>query len=130
MKISYSKLFVTNQDEALTFYTEKLGFVKKTDITNGDYRWLTVVSPEDQHGPELILELSSNPAAATFQKAIFEQGNPAANFDVADVHAEYERLKGLGVTFTTEATEVMSGVTIAVLNDTCGNLIQIQKTAK
>ncbi len=129
MKISFSKLFVTNQDTALGFYTEKLGFVKKTDITNGGYRWLTVVSPEDQNGTELILELNSNPVAATFQKALFEQGNPAANFDAADVRAEYDRLTALGVTFATEPTDVMPGVTIAVLNDTCGNLIQIQKTA-
>lgn len=129
MKIAYSKLFVTNQEEALKFYTEKLGFAKKTDIANGDYRWLTVVSPEDQSGTELILELNSNPAAATFQKALFEQGNPAANFDAIDVHAEHERLKELGVHFTMEPTEVMQGVTIAILDDTCGNLIQIQKTA-
>lgn len=128
MKITYTKIFVNDQDKALKFYTESLGFVKKGDVTAGEYRWLTVVSPDDQDGAELILELNDNPAAKTYQKAMFEQNIPAANFDVSDVRAEYERLQKLGVTFTTEPTEVMEGVTIAVLDDTCGNLIQIQKT--
>ncbi|HTE21934.1 MAG TPA: VOC family protein [Candidatus Limnocylindria bacterium] len=130
MKISYTKIFVNDQDKALKFYTETLGFVKKTDITKGEYRWLTVVSPEDQNGTELILEKNDDPAAKTYQKAIFEQGNDAANFDVSDVQAEYERLTGLGVKFTMEPTEVMEGVTVAMLDDTCGNLIQIQKTGQ
>jgi len=129
MKISYSKIYVDDQNKALTFYTENLGFVKKTEITNGDYKWLTVVSPDDQNGTELILELNSNPATKTYQESMFKQGTPAANFDVSDVQSEYERLNGLGVKFTTEPTEVMPGVTVAVFDDTCGNLIQIQKTA-
>ena len=126
MKIIYTKVFVSDQDKALKFYTQILGFVKKSDIGAGDYRWLTVVSPEDQTGTELILELNDNPAAKTYQKAIFEQSIPAANFGVSDVHAEHERLKKLGVKFTMEPSEVMENVTIAVFQDTCGNLIQIQ----
>lgn len=128
MKISFSKIYVDDQDKALEFYTEKLGFVKKTDIKNGDYRWLTVVSPEAKDGTELILEKNDNPAAKTYQQALFEQGIDAVNFDVADVKAEYERLNGLGVKFTMEPTSVMPGVIVAVLDDTCGNLIQIQQT--
>jgi predicted enzyme related to lactoylglutathione lyase len=126
MKIIYTKVFVNDQDKALKFYTQTLGFLKKSDITAGDYRWLTVVSAEDQNGTELILELNDNPAAKTYQKAIFEQSTPAANFGVSDVHAEHERLKKLDVKFTMEPTEVMENVTIAVFDDTCGNLIQIQ----
>lgn len=129
MKIKLTKIFVDDQDKALKFYTEILGFVKKNDITAGQYRWLTVVSPDDQNGTELLLELNDNPAAKTYQKAIFKQGIPAANFGVSDVRAEHERLKGLGVTFTMEPTQVMEHVTIAVFDDTHGNLIQIQQTA-
>ena len=130
MKISYTKLYVNDQEKALAVYTEKLGFVKKNDVSNSGYRWLTVVSPEDQSGVELILELNSDPAAKTFQGALFGQGSPAANFDVDDVQSEFDRLKSQGVEFTTEPTEVMPGVTIAILDDGCGNLIQIQKTQK
>ena len=128
MKIILTSVFVDDQAEALKFYTETLGFVKKSDITNGPYRWLTVVSPDDKNGTELVLEPNGNPVAKTYQKAIFEQGIPATSFGVSDVRAEYERLKKLGVKFTKEPTEVMKGVTIAVLDDTLGNLIQIQKT--
>ncbi len=128
MRIVLTSVFVDDQDKALEFYTEKLGFVKKRDVAAGQYRWLTVVSPEDQNGTELVLEPNDNPAASTYQQAIFEQGIPATSFAVSDVRAEYERLKALGVTFTTEPTEVMPHVTIAVLDDTCGNLIQIQQT--
>ena len=128
MKIILTSVFVDDQAEALKFYTETLGFVKKSDITNGPYRWLTVVSPDDKNGTELVLEPNGNPVAKIYQKAIFEQGIPATSFGVSDVHAEYERLKKLGVKFKKEPTEVMKGVTIAVLNDTVGNLIQIQKT--
>ena len=128
MKIIYTSLFVNDQDKALKFYTETLGFGKKSDIAAGEYRWLAVVSPEDQNGTELVLEPNDNPAAKTYQKAIFEQGIPAASFVVSDVGAEYKRLKGLGVKFTMEPTEVMPGVTIARFEDTVGNLIQIQKT--
>jgi predicted enzyme related to lactoylglutathione lyase len=130
MKIILTKVFVNDQDKALKFYTETLGFVKKSDITGGEYRWLTVVSPEDQNGTELILELNDNPAAKTYQKAIFEQNIPATNFGVLDVRMEHERLKKLGVKFTMEPTEVMEQVTIAVFDDTCGNLIQIQQTGQ
>ena len=126
MKIIYTKVFVNDQDKALKFYTQILGFVKKSDIIAGDYRWLTVVSPEDQNGTELILERNNNPAAKNYQKAIFEQSIPAINFGVSDVHAEYERLKNLGVKFTMQPSEVMENVTIAVFDDTCGNLIQLQ----
>ena len=129
MKIIHTSVFVNDQDKALKFYTEILGFVKKSDIPAGQYRWLTVVSPDDQNGTELVLEPNDNPAAKTYQKAIFEQGIPATSFGVSDVRAEHERLKKLGVTFTTEPTEVMKGVTIARFDDTCGNLIQIQQTA-
>ena len=130
MKIIYTSVFVNDQDKALKFYTETLGFVKKSDVTAGEYRWLTVVSPDDQNGTELVLELNDNPAAKTYQKAIFEQGIPATSFGVSDVRAEHERLKKLGVKFTMEPTEVMKDVTIAVFDDTCGNLIQIQQTAQ
>ncbi len=126
MKIIYTKVFVNDQDKALKFYTQILGFLKKSDIVAGDYRWLTVVSPEDQNGTELILELNDNPAAKTYQEAIFEQSIPATNFVVSDVHIDYERLKKLGVKFTMQPSEVMENVTIAVFDDTCGNLIQIQ----
>lgn len=126
MKIIYTKVFVNDQDKALKFYTQILGFLKKSDIVAGDYRWLTVVSPEDQNGTELILERNNNPAAKNYQKAIFEQSIPAINFGVSDVHAEYERLKNLGVKFTMQPSEVMENVTIAVFDDTCGNLIQLQ----
>jgi predicted enzyme related to lactoylglutathione lyase len=126
MKIIYTKVFVNDQDKALKFYTQILGFVKKSDIVAGDYRWLTVVSPEDQNGTELILERNDNPAAKNYQKAIFEQSIPATNFGVSDVHIDYKRLKKLGVKFTIEPSEVMENVTIAVFDDTCGNLIQIQ----
>ena len=126
MKIIYTKVFVNDQDKALKFYTQILGFVKKSDIGAGDCRWLTVVSPEDQNGTELILERNNNPAAKNYQKAIFEQSIPAINFGVSDVHAEYERLKNLGVKFTMQPSEVLENVPIAVFDDTCGNLIQLQ----
>lgn len=113
MKIIYTKIFVNDQDKALKLYTETMGFVKKSDITAEEYRWLTVVSPDDQNGIELILELNDNPAAKAYQKAIFEQSIPATNFGVSDVHEEHERLKKLGVKFTMEPTEVMENVTIA-----------------
>jgi predicted enzyme related to lactoylglutathione lyase len=130
MKIIHTSVFVDDQDKALKFYAETLGFMKKSDITAGQYRWLTVVSPDDRNGTELVLEPNDNPASKTYQKAIFEQGIPATSFGVSDVRAEHERLKGLGVKFTMEPTEVMPQVTIAVFDDTCGNLIQIQQTAQ
>ncbi len=124
MKIKLTSVFVNDQDKALRFYTEKLGFVKKMDITAGNYRWLTVVSPEDQDGTQLVLEPNSNPAAEAYQEAIFKQSVRASSFFVDDIKKEHERLKKLDVKFTMEPTKV-TGSTIAVLDDTCGNLIQI-----
>lgn len=124
MKIKLTGVFVNDQDNALKFYTEVLGFVKKKDISAGKYRWLTVVSPEDQDGVELVLEPNENPAAKTYQEALFKQGVRAAAFFVDDIQKEHERLKKLGVKFTMEPTKV-TGSTIAILDDTCGNLVQI-----
>ena len=124
MKIIVTSIFVEDQDKALSFYTETLGFLKKEEIPVGDFRWLTVVSPDDQEGTELLLEPNDNPAAKAYQKAIFEQGIPATLFGVSDIHSEYERLKKLGVRFKMEPTRA-GDVTIAVFDDTCGNLIQI-----
>src|SRR5258708_21615790 len=122
MKIKLSSVFVDDQDKALKFYTEVLGFVKKTEIPQ--IRWITVVSPEEPDGTQLLLEPSENPAAQTFKKAIFEQGIPATAFAVVDIQKEYERMKALGVVFTMEPTST-GKTTIAVFNDTCGNLIQL-----
>ena len=127
MRITLTGVFVGDQDEALRVYTGTLGFVKKNDVPVGEFKWLTVVSPEDPDGPELLLEPNENPVAQEYQKGLFGQGIPAASFSVTDVRAEYERLKSLGVTFTMEPTE-MPGVTIAVLDDTCGNLVQLMQT--
>jgi catechol 2,3-dioxygenase-like lactoylglutathione lyase family enzyme len=124
MKINLASVWVDDQDKALKFYTEKLGFVKKTDVPAGDYKWLTVVSPEDPDGVELLLEPDAHPAAKPFKEAIVADGIPFTSFAVADVQAEYERLSALGVTFIQEPTS-MGPVTTAVLDDTCGNLIQI-----
>ena len=124
MKIRLTSVFVDDQDKALAFYTGTLGFVKKQDVPVGQFKWLTVASPEEPGGVELLLEPNDNPAAAAFQQAIFQQGITAAMFAVEDIQAEYERLKAQGVAFTTEPTS-MGPTTIAVLDDTCGNLIQI-----
>jgi len=124
MKIKISSVYVDDQKKALRFYTEVLGFVKKTDIPAGKHRWLTVVSPEEPDGTELLLEPSENPATKTFKKALFEQGIPLTSFAVEDVQKEYERMKELGVNFTVEPTR-MGPVTVAVFDDTCGNLIQL-----
>ena len=126
MQLKLMSVFVNDQDKALKFYTDVLGFVKKMDFSAGNYRWLTVVSPEEPEGPQLVLELNEgfNPAAKTYQQEIFRHGIPAANFFVADVQKEYDRVKQHGVTFTKEPTKT-TGSTIAVLDDTCGNLIQI-----
>ena len=124
MKIKITSVFVNNQEKALKFYTEILGFVKKKDISVGEYRWLTVVSPEEQNGTELLLEPNANPAAKQYQEAILKQGIPATQFFVDDIQKEYERLKELGVGFTMQPTKV-TGSTIAAFNDTSGNLIQI-----
>ena len=124
MKIKITGIFVDDQDKALRFYTDVLGFAKKTDVGAGGYRWLTVVSPEEPDGTELHLETNADPAAKAFQQALFEQSKPAAMFYVDDVQREYERMQGLGAQFTMPPTKV-TGSTIARLNDTCGNLIQI-----
>lgn len=125
MQIKLTSLFVDDQEKALKFYTDTLGFVKKMDFSAGNYRWLTVVSPEEPEGVQLVLEFNGhNPAAKTFQSDNFRHGIPASNFFVADVQKEYERLKQQGVKFTKEPTKT-TGSTIAVLEDTCGNLIQI-----
>ncbi len=126
MRIKLTSVYVDDQGKALKFYTEILDFVKKADITAGGYRWLTVVSPEDQDGTQLVLEPNENPAAKAYQEALFKQGIRAAAFFVDDIQKEYERLKKLGVKFTMEPTKLTgTPSTIAVLDDTCGNLIQI-----
>ena len=125
MKIKIMNLYVDDQERALRFYTDKLGFVKKSDFTQGNYRWLTVVSAEEPAGVELVLAPSAYvPAAQTYQQALHQQGMPAAMFYVDDVNKEYERLEALDVAFTMPATKTI-GSTIAMLDDTCGNLIQL-----
>ena len=124
MRIHLTSVFVDDQDEALAFYTEILGFEKKTEIPMGEARWLTVVSPGDPDGTELVLEPSTHPAVAPFKEALVADGIPFTSFAVDDVHAEFERLRGLGVRFTQEPVE-MGPVTTAVFDDTCGNLLQI-----
>lgn len=124
MNIVVTSIFVQDQDKALQFYTEKLGFIKKDDVPAGDFRWITLVSPDDQAGTELLLEPNEHPAAKEYQERIFADGIPATMFGVSDVHKEYERLVDMGVHFTMEPTK-MGPVTIAVFDDTCGNLIQI-----
>jgi predicted enzyme related to lactoylglutathione lyase len=129
MKIKLTSIYVDDQDKALRFYTEVLGFVKKADVSNGPYRWLTVGSPEEPEGAELQLALNDDPAAKAYQQAIFEQGQPAAMFSTDDVRADYERIKARGAEFTTPPTDVTAS-TIAMLNDTCGNLIQLTELAR
>jgi predicted enzyme related to lactoylglutathione lyase len=129
MKIKVTSIYVDNQDKALRFYTEVLGFAKKTDFSNGPFRWLTVASPEDLDGTELQLALNDNPAAKAYQQAMFQQGQPAAMFFTGDVKGDYERIKAHGAEFTMPPTGV-TGSTIAKLNDTCGNLIQLTQLAR
>ena len=124
MKIQLTSIMVDDQDKALTFYTDTLGFIKKHEIPLGEAKWLTVVSPDAPNGVELVLEPNSNPAALVFQKALFEQGIPMTAFAVDDIQKEYSRLKDLGVDFSMEPTN-MGMTTIAVFDDTCGNFIQI-----
>ncbi|MBD0421802.1 VOC family protein [Streptomyces sp. TRM S81-3] len=128
MKIHLTSVFVDDQAKALRFYTDVLGFVKKHDVPLGADRWLTVVSPEDPDGTELLLEPSGHPAVQPYRTALVRDGIPAASFAVDDVRAEFDRLRGLGVRFTQEPVETGS-VTTAVLDDTCGNLIQIVHSA-
>ena len=124
MKIRLMTVYVDDQDKALRFYADVLGFAKKTDISQGPYRWLTLASAEEPDGAELQLERNDNPAAKAFQAAMFQQGQPAAMFFTDDVQRDYERMKAAGAEFTMPPTKV-TGSTIAVVNDTCGNLIQI-----
>jgi catechol 2,3-dioxygenase-like lactoylglutathione lyase family enzyme len=124
MKIVVTSVLVDDQEKALRFYTDVLGFEKKEDVPMGEVRWLTVVSPQDRDGTELLLEPDEHPAAKPFKAALVEDGIPYTSFGVADCRAEHERLVGLGVQFTQEPTQ-MGPVTTAVFDDTCGNLIQI-----
>jgi len=129
MKIKLSSIYVDDQEKALGFYTSVLGFIKKSDFSNGPYRWLTVASAEDSEGTELQLALNSNPAAKTYQQAIFQQNQPAANFFADDIDADYERIKAAGAVFTMPPTDVTASK-IAMVDDTCGNLIQITQLKK
>ena len=124
MKIKLTSVYVDDQDKALRFYTEVLGFVKKADFSQGPYRWLTVASPEDPDGTKLQLALNDNPAAKAYQQARFQQGQPAAMFSSDDVQADYERMKARGAEFTMPPTDVTASK-IAMLNDTCGNILQL-----
>jgi predicted enzyme related to lactoylglutathione lyase len=128
MKIKVTSVYVDDQSKALRFYTEVLGFDKKADFSQGPYRWLTVASPEEPDGTELQLALNDKPAAKVYQQAMFQQSQPAAMFFTDDVKRDYERIKGRGAEFTMPPTDV-PGATIAVLNDSCGNLIQLNQLA-
>src|SRR6204780_2039738 len=129
MKINVTSLYVDDQDKALRFYTEVLGFAKKADFSNGPFRWLTVASPEEPEGTELQLALNDNPAAKAYQQAMFQQSQPAAMFFTDDVKGDFERIKAHGSEFTMPPTGV-TGSTIAELNDTCGNLIQLTQPGR
>jgi predicted enzyme related to lactoylglutathione lyase len=129
MKIKLTSVYVDDQEKALRFYTEVLGFAKKSDFGNGPYRWLTVASAEEPSGTELQLALNDKPAARDYQQALLQQGQPAAIFFTDDVNGEYERIKSRGGEFTMPPKSV-TGATIAQLNDTCGNLIQITQLAR
>src|SRR6201998_4719445 len=124
MKIKLTSVYVDDQTKALRFYTEVLGFAKKSDFSNGPYRWLTVASSDEPDGTELQLALNNNPAAKAYQQAIFQQSQPAVNFFTDDVKADYERIKARCAEFTIPPTAV-TGSTIAMMKDTCGNLIQL-----
>ena len=126
MKIKVTSVYVDDQERALGFYTQVLGFVKKTDVSNGPYRWLTVASPDDPNGVELQLAPNDNPTAKAYQQAMFQQGQPAIMFFTDDIKNDYERIKGRGAEFTMPPTQV-PGSTIAQLRDTCGNLVQISQ---
>src|ERR687887_2652928 len=129
MKIKLTSVYVDDQDKALRFYTHVLGFTKKADFSNGPFRWLTVASSEEPDGTELQLALNDNPAAGAYQQALFQQGQPAAMFFTDDVKGDYERITSRGAEFVMPPTDV-TGSTIAMLNDTCGNLIQITQLAR
>jgi len=129
MKIKLTSVYVDDQEKALRFYTDVLGFTKKADFSNGPFRWLTVASPEESNGTELQLALNDKPAAKAYQQAMFQQGQPAAMFYTDDIKGDYERIKTRGAEFAMPPTGV-TGSTIAQLNDTCGNLIQIVQLAR
>jgi|ERR1051325_3578278 predicted enzyme related to lactoylglutathione lyase len=129
MKIKLTNVYVDDQNKALHFYTDVLGFAKKTDVSNGPFRWLTVASAEEPNGTELQLALNDNPAAKTYQQAMFQQDQPAVMFFTDDVKSDYERMKAKGAEFTMPPTNT-HGSTIARLNDTCGNLIQLTQLAR
>ena len=126
MKIKLTSVYVDDQDKALRFYTEVLGFARKTDVRQGPFRWLTVTSPDEPDGTELQLALNDNPAAKAYQEALFQQGQPAVMFFTDDVKGDFERISGNGAEFTMPPTDVTAS-TIAMLNDTCGNLVQISQ---
>ena len=129
MKIKLTSIYVDDQEKALQFYTDVLGLTKKADFSNSGYRWLTMASPEEPDGTELQLTLNNNPAAKAYQQAMFQQAQPAIMFFTDDVKGDYERIKARGGEFAMPPTEV-TGSTIAQLNDTCGNLIQISQLAR
>ncbi len=129
MKIKVTSIYVDDQDKALRFYTEVLGFTKKADFSNGPFRWLTVASPEEPAGTELQLALNNSPVAKAYQQGIFQQGQPAAMFFTDDVKGDYERIKALGAEFTMPPTDVTASI-VAMLKDTCGNLIQLTQLAR
>jgi predicted enzyme related to lactoylglutathione lyase len=129
MKIKLTTVYVDDQEKALRFYTDVLGFKKKADFSNGPYRWLTVASPDERDGTELQLALANNPAGKAYQQALFQQGQPAIMFFTDDINGDCERIKARGGEFTKPPTEV-TGSTIAQLNDTCGNLVQITQLAR
>jgi predicted enzyme related to lactoylglutathione lyase len=129
VKIKLTSVYVDDQDKALRFYTDVLGFARKADFSRGQFRWLTVASPDEADGAELQLALNNNPAAKAYQQGIFQQGQPAAMFFTDDVKADYERIKARGAEFTMPPTDV-TGSTIAMLKDTCGNLIQLTELAR
>jgi predicted enzyme related to lactoylglutathione lyase len=128
MKIKWTGVYVNDQEKALRFYTDVLGLQKKTDFSQGQYRWLTVASSEDPDGVEMVLESNTNPAGKAYQEALYGQGMPAAQFLVNDVQAEHDRLAARGARFTMPVTKVIGSI-IAVLDDTCGNLIRLTQLA-
>lgn len=128
MRIRLVSIHVNDQDRALQFYTEVLGFVKKMDVPSGEHRWLTVVAPDEPDGPQVVLEPDDNPAAKAYQQALYEQGIPALALDTDDLQGDYDRLTSLGVRFTVPPTTESWG-SMAILDDTCGNLVQLTQPA-
>ena len=129
MKIKLTSVYVDDQEKALRFYTDVMGFMKKADFSNGPFRWLTVTSPEDPEGTELQLALNNNPAAKAYQQAMFQQSQPAVMFFTDNVQADYDRMKARNAEFTMPPTDV-TGSKIARLHDTCGNLIQVTQLVR